>query len=550
MAPHTLPYSPVSEACDTLPAALTVSGSADLGRVIRHTRAITANEHSPLDSTPVARAGSRLPAHLLLAAASLAMSGLAMLREPLVNEDGIPFLLQSEGILGAMSGAAESTVTGWSLYAVLIAALQWLTGLGSIASAQLLDAALLVMLTLCFATLLEQIGTERRFFFWGALALLLFPRLNEFRAHIAADLGFWAFLVASLVPLARYLGSHRWEHAVGWALLTAVASAFRPEAVVFGALLPLACLAPGAEAPRLQAMIRLYAALLGLAVPPLVAAARFGFVPPVADLVFGSVQSMLHGIASGFSAASAHLGSTVLDQRASGMAGASLMAALAMVLLLELLRSLGLGYALLLGWAMLTRRSLLPEGGRGLQRSLAMAGLVIAGGFVAAQQFVGGRQLMPLCLALVVPCAFAARELLLAALQSPRPTAARIGLGVLVVALLADGFLSVGSRRSYLPESIAWIQKSVPPGSRVFSNDHRLAYYSGGKVAWDDVPSAAGQIASGIAAVSGTDYWLIHLRPGDEVLEAGIARYGASLVPVARFGEQGGPSVLVLRPSR
>jgi hypothetical protein len=120
---------------------------------------------------------------------------------------------------------------------------------------------------------------------------------------------------------------------------------------------------------------------------------------------------------------------------------------------------------------------------------------------------------------------------------------------VLVVALLADGFLSVGSRRSYLPESIAWIQKSVPPGSRIFSNDGRLAYYSGGVVAWDTLPAATAQITAGEAPVSGTDYWLIHLGRDDAGLDVAIAAYGARLVPVARFGEPGGPGVLVLRPA-
>lgn len=497
---------------------------------------------------PVARAGSRLPAHLLLAAASLALSGLAMVRDPLVNEDGIPFLLQAEGIAGLLSGTGGDG-TSWSLYAFLIAALQSVTGLGSIASAQVLDAALLALLTLSFASLLELLGTERRFYFWGALALLLFPRLNEYRGHIAADIGFWAFLVASLVPLARYLGSQRWEHAIFWAVLTAVAAAFRQEALVFGALLPLACLAPGAGAPKLQATIRLYAALLGLAVPPLVAAARFGFVPPLADALFGDIAAALQGIGNGFSDGAARLGALVLDHRAAGMAGVSFTAALSAVLLLELLRSMGAAYVLLLGWAALTRRSLLPEGGRGLQRSLALAGLVVAGAFLAAQHFVDGRQLMPLCLALVVPCAFAARELLLAALQSPRPAAARVGLALLVVALLADGFLSVGSRRSYLPESIAWIQKSVPPGSRVFSNDRRLAYYSGGAVDWEALPDANADITAGRAPLAHTDYWLLHIGRDNDMPEEALAAYGARLLTVARFGKPGGPGVLVLRPA-
>lgn len=522
---------------------------ADLTGGIRHTRAITGYERTPLDSISPTRAGSRLKAQLLLAAASLALSGLAIVRDPLVNDDGVPFLVQAEDIAGALvtDGAPLPQA---SVYTMLIGALQALTGIGSIASAQLVDAGLLALLTLAFASLVERIGAERRFYFWGALALLLYPRLNEFRGHIAEDLGFWSFLVASLVPFARYLDTQRWSHASAWALLTVLAAAFRPEALVFGALLPIACLAPGAESPRLQATIRLHAALLGLAVVPLVAAARFGFLPPLADAVFGSVGGALQGITGGFTRAASELGTLVLDHRAEGMAGVSLVAALAAVLLLELLRSLGAGYVVLLGWAALTRRSLLPEGGRGLQRTLALAGLLVAGAFVVQHQFIGGRQLMPLCLALVVPCAFAARELLLAALQSARPTAARVGLAVLVVALLADGFVSVGSRRSYLPESIAWIQQNVPAGSRILSNDRRLAYYSGGIVDWETLPAAGAQISSGLAPVVQADYWLIHLGPEDAALGAALSRHAPAMVEVARFGTREGPGVVVLRAAR
>lgn len=477
------------------------------------------------------------------------MSGLAILRDPLVNEDGVLFLVQAEAILsGGMASALQ--VFGLSLYSVLIAGVQVLTGLGSMASAQLLDASLLALLTVSFAQLLELLGAERRFFFWGALALLLFPRLNEYRGHIAEDLGFWAFLIASLVPLTRYLSHPRWRHALGWALLTAAGAAFRPEALLFGAVLPLACLARTTEAPRGEAMLRLYAAALGLAALPLVAAARFGFMPPLADAVFGSIRDLVQEVRTGFGHAATQYAAHVLNSRARELTYVSLATGLFAVLMVELARSLGLAYLALLGWAGVTRRALLPESGRGLQRTLALGGAIMAAAFLAGRQFVGARQLMPLCLALIIPCAFAARELLISAAHSTKPLAARAGLALLVLALLAAGFLDPGSRRSYLPESISWIQRSITPGSHIFTNDARLAYYSGGRVDWAGIGSAQAQIESGAAPREGNDYWLIHLDGRDTALEPALERYRSTLEPIARFGAPGGAGVLVMRSLR
>jgi hypothetical protein len=157
---------------------------------------------------------------------------------------------------------------------------------------------------------------------------------------------------------------------------------------------------------------------------------------------------------------------------------------------------------------------------------------------------------MPLCLARIIPGPFAARELLISAAHSTRPLAARAGLALLVVALLADGFLDPGSRRSYLPESISWIQRSITPGSHIFTNDARLAYYSGGQVDWAGIESAQEQIESGAAPRKGNDYWLIHLDGRDTELERALGRYRTTLEPIARFGVPDGAGVLVMRSLR
>ena len=63
----------------------------------------------------------------------------------------------------------------------------------------------------------------------------------------------------------------------------------------------------------------------------------------------------------------------------------------------------------------------MPANGRGLQRAFLAAGLLLAVAFVARRQHLPPAQLMPLALALLVPCTFAARELLIGAGRSRRP---------------------------------------------------------------------------------------------------------------------------------
>lgn len=495
---------------------------------------------------PGPRRDSRPFACLLLLAASCAFSALAILRDPLVSDEGILQLVMAETIRSRGLEAALA-ISSWPAYALLLAGTQWLTGLSILASAHLLDTALLALLALGFARLLERLGTEHRFYWWGALVLLLFPPLNGFRSQVVPEAGFWAFLVLSLVPLARYLVSRRWQHAIAFAGLNAVAGAFRPEAFVFGALLPLACLARGVEAPRWEAVVRLYAVLAAFALMPLLAASRLGLLGTVGDGLFAGVEGAARQVGSGFTQAASVFGTQVLGEDSRSLAAPALGAALAAILLAQGLATLGAVHAGVLGWAAIARRALVPEGGRGLQRALLAGALLVAGLVLARQQSLDSRQLLPLAIALLLPCAFAARELHLAAGRSRRPLAARAGLGILVLLLLAQGFANPGGRRSYLLESIAWMQSALPAGSVVFSNDRLLAWYSTGRFDWPAIASGEERLLAGTAPLDGVDYWLVHLDDKDPLLTAALAGYGERLEAVAAFGTPPGRRVVVLR---
>lgn len=495
---------------------------------------------------PGAHRDSRPFACLLLLAASCAFSALAILRDPLVSEAGILQLVMAETILSRGLEAALA-ISPWPAYALLLAGTQWLIGLPMLASAHLLDTALLALLALGFARLLELLGTEHRFYWWGALVLLLFPPLNAFRSQVVAESGFWAFLVLSLVPLARYLVSRRWQHAIAFAALNAVAGAFRPEAFVFGAVLPLACFARGVETPRFEAAVRLYAVLAAFALLPLLAASRFGLLGTVGDGLFAAMEGMASELAAGFSRAVTAFGTQVLGEASRPLAAPALAVALAGILLVQALLVLGAVHAGVLGWAAISRRALVPEAGRGLQGALLLAALVVAGLSLASEQSVGALELIPLALVLLLPCAFAARELQIAAGRSRRPIVARAAIALLVLALLAQGFANPGGRRGYLLESIDWMQRTLPGGSVVFSNDPMLAWYSQGRFDWASIAAGEQRMLAGTAPLEGVDYWLVHLDDADPLLASTLAGYGERLEAVAAFGASPGRRVVVLR---
>jgi len=502
---------------------------------------------------PVSRPENRLFAHVLLIAASCALSALAILRDPLVNETGVRYLVLAQRV-AAEGLAAFQAPTGFSLYALAIAAVQAGSGLSVLASARLLDAALFALLALGFARLVELLGADRRFYGWGAVVLLLFPQLNAFRGLVGVESAFWALLLGSLPALGRYLGTQRWQDALAWAAWIVAAAAFRAEALVYALLLPLACLWPRRDMPRLAGLVRLHACLAAIALLPLLALARFGLLAELSDQVFTATTAMLKGTANGFAAASARYASLVLDPQARAFASWSLAAGLLALLALGFAASFGLPYLCLLGWGILTRRGALPDPARGLHRCFLGCALLVVTGAVARSQHVAPAEMLPLCLAALIPCVFAARELVTRAMRSRLRTFARAALALLLLVLFAEGFLNLGSRTSYLLESIAWVQDNVPAHAVVLSNDRRLAWYSGARVDWPAVERAGTADSAPVKIPPDVDYLIIHHRgarypAGRDRLPAAllVPSQAADFEVAARFDGSPGQDVVVLR---
>ncbi|MBP6381366.1 MAG: hypothetical protein KBG29_06080 [Pseudomonadales bacterium] len=484
--------------------------------------------------------------HLLLIAASCALSALAILRDPIVNDDGVIYLVLARE--AADQGiAAAIALFDRPVYPLLIAWLHQLSGLSLLASAHLLDTALLALLVLGFTRFGVALCGERELAPWLALLVLLFPLLNEYRSFVLRDVGFWALLASSLPVLLRYQASLRWRHGLWWTLLGAAAAAFRPEALIYMALLPLSCLQGETPAVRAMNAARLYACMGLLALVPLLVLARFDMLQAPLDAFAAALESMAATVVEGFAGATARYADTVLDPRVGALAPVSLLAGLMMVLALKFATALGPVYCVLLGWGIATGRAALPSVARGTWRLLAGTALLIVVAFVLGRQFVAGRHLAMLCLLALIPAALALRSLAESARRERRQGAFYLVLGLAIVLLAADGLVRFGTRQDYRHQAIAWMQAHLPGDARVFGNDRTLAWYSGARFDWEDVSQGNALIAAQRAPLAGVEYWILRRDGHDPAVDAALAAYASRLAPLARFDSGRDARIEVLR---
>ena len=170
--------------------------------------------------------------YLLLAALTLALFAFANLRSPLVNEDGVLYLLLAERI-GNEGLSSAFALYDRPFYPWLISAIHAVSGLSLTHSALCLDATFCVLLTLAFTEFCRLLYDDRAVLPWAALLILAHPKLNNYFGFVIRDIGYWALLFVSFCAWLRHLHDARRRWLLLWAPATLLAAAQRPEALVF-----------------------------------------------------------------------------------------------------------------------------------------------------------------------------------------------------------------------------------------------------------------------------------------------------------------------------
>ena len=486
--------------------------------------------------------------YLLLAALTLALFAFANLRSPLVNEDGVLYLLLAERI-GDEGLAAAFALWDRPFYPWLIASIHALTGLSITHSALCLDATFCVLLVLAFAEFCRLLYDDRGVLPWAALLILAHPKLNNYFGFIVRDIGYWALLFVSFCAWLRHLGDARTRWLLVWAPATLLAAAQRPEALLFGLLLPPLLLF-GPRRARDAALLRVLLAwglvfgAMALALALVAALDPGTFAQPMRDA--NDVPAALwRDIPAHFLASADRYARVVLDPHSGDVAALSLAGGLLTILVAKILNGLGPLQFLLLARG-LWRSGVAPVAANRRAYATMLAGAVlIAAAFIAYRHFLDTRYVM---LAVMLVLAPAARSLQsLAAHVFARGATARAAF-VAAALLLAglDLLLGLDRPKPYVNECALWLRANLPPGSPVFTNDKQLAWTSGARWDYQAAHDANLLIAERRVPLAGNAYWIIHVKRGEEELALQLEHYRPLLTPLHRCADPKGSVVEIL----
>lgn len=425
---------------------------------------------------------------------SLLLSWLALALNDQPNHDAYEYVRAAEIVL--QSGITDAYAHyQWAHYSLLLAGIHALTGLDMFTAAHLLNAVLFALISLGFVNLVAAATPSRRVVWLAALIILIFPTLNESRYLIVRDTGFLAFSLLAMLQLLRVWLSLRLRHAVLFVTCCLLATLFRPEAIAFWLLSPLALLFNNSHSPA--ACRRALAVTVGLSIMlatlVVVAVAAMGQIdlPQLLRSFAGIYQPFANNIEQLLGDNTYELSRAVFGDYAAQFVDHYthffLLAGLLGLLLVFIVDGLGLAAVPLLVYGVSRRLHRLPAGATTVFVAWLLVALLILTGFVLLTRFTTTRYTLLLCLILLLWLPFIVdRAWSLATANGNLKRFAWI-VGFLALFSAVDAHVSFGSSKAHLDDATAWLLQNTRAEATLVTNEIRVAYDSGRVAEFDRV---------------------------------------------------------------
>lgn len=486
--------------------------------------------------------------------ASLVVSAWLIATGDIVNNDGMLYLSAAERIAQGDWEAARG-LYGWLFYPWLIAVISGIAPLGLEASAHLVDAAMAAVMVYAFLSIIRELGGDRKVELIAAFVIVFHPYLNDSRAEILRDHGYWALY---LLATFYFLKCHRnpsWPNALSWACLMALATLFRIEGSVILVALPFLLLLKRDELParRLRAFGRAYTLnALVLAAVAVWAAVEPDFTDQAGRLLdpIRKLNQLFASVGEGFQIKAQRLHDAVLTGYTDQYAVPALLAVVFLIMTDNVVRTLSPLYVVLPAFRRFRARLTFPHGVPMILASLCGLHLLSALVFLVPHYYMSSRHVVAASLTLLVTIPF-----VLASVHDRWIQRGRGGrfqrwpyplIAAALVFMAADGLLSVGgASKRYIREAGAWLQQNVSQDTRLYSNHRKVLFYGGRPLEFEGPPKAP-LAANWISERAWRRYDYVALwERGNDGEDAQVLAEAAELELVASFANDEGDRVLI-----
>lgn len=432
----------------------------------------------------LAKAEVRSRIIFFLVVGSTLVSMWSVYADPIINIDGILYIRSAEAFFRNDIDSAISLYK-WPFYPYLIHLVHGATGIDRILAAHLLNALFNILTCLVFVFLVRELGGDQRTLWIASAVIVLFPGLNELRSYIIRDHGYILFYLLALWFLLKALPTRSIPLLAVSLVFMGSATLFRIEGFVFLIAILLTYSYPviGRALATGTGRIVLAAVLVVVLVPV------FGWWFHAPDKGPSQAVFAIEDIGSGWNQAYEALQekidllkTEVINTSSNSVARLVFLWTVVGIIFAQVLILLSIPYALLTGYGL--------KQGLVFPNALAMrpwwlfiycnVGILVL--FTLTWFFLTDRYPLALVVTLLMAVPFALTHVYERWRSMTEKTAlVKAGYAVLALVLFincAEGLTSF-SDKHYLRESGHWLQANAPPGSRLFTNDPVIGFYSG-----------------------------------------------------------------------
>ena len=364
----------------------------------------------------------------------------------------------------------------WPSYSILIALIHTCTGFTFINSAYLLNIILVLILADAFFRMYWEIYPECKFLWIPVVIFLAYTGINDYRAEIVRDWGFWAFAMLAFLYFVKAYNNGGKANYFLWQICVLIAFLFRIEALVFMLMLPLLFLFTKMQVLKfIQATSLFWSAGIILLV-------WFGLnddfeVENWGRLAEFSSYFQVMGLLSTFKQESVQFAQQVFPHHADSHAVLFMSTGLLGILLVKILSKLGHGYLLIAVAGWLNRRAIVRSNTVFLVLFLLFISLFPVFVYFAATKIITGRYVILATLLMLFFIAYCLEQVIIYC-RANNKNGYLAGLICLLLVNFIVGINHSKSTKMYLKNIGIWTDRNIPKHASVLSNEKRLCFYS------------------------------------------------------------------------